>query len=106
MVLTWNNLRLLGWNEMGLLGWDRTRLPGWARMRLLGWDNMKLLGWDEMKWGEMWMTYETMGKQLKKKILFVKIRGQQCSDGHLLGKYLIHQQLKILLMRTGWVAML
>ena len=98
-VLAWNNLRLLGqtemrllgWDEMKLLGQDKTRLLGLDRTRLLGqddtgllgWDNMKLLGWDKMGWGKTWMTSwdETMGKDLKKMILFVKIKGWQCSDG-------------------------
>src|SRR5882724_4872179 len=39
-----------------------------------------------------------MRKDLRKRILFVKVKGWQYSDGRLLRKYLIHQQLKILLM--------
>jgi len=35
-----------------------------------------------------------MRKDLRKKILFVEVKGWKYSDGHLLGKYLIHQQLK------------
>jgi len=81
-VLTWNNLRLLGWNETGLLGWDE--------MRLLGQDG----------------TRQDDGKNLRKTVLFMKIKGWQCSNGCLLGKYLIHHQSKILLVRTGWVATL
>ena len=86
-VLTWNNLRLPGWDETGLPGWDNTKLPGW----------------DEMGWGEMWMTSqdEMMAKDSRKMILYMKIMGQQCCDGHLLRKYQIHQQLKILLMGAG-----
>src|SRR5882724_9445904 len=39
-----------------------------------------------------------MRKDLRKRILFVKVKGWQYSDGCLLGEYLIHRQLKILLM--------
>src|SRR5882724_8294814 len=38
-----------------------------------------------------------MRKYLRKRILFVKVKGWQYSDGCLLGKYLIHRRLKILL---------
>src|SRR5882724_797378 len=38
-----------------------------------------------------------MRKDLRKRILFMKVKGGQYSDGRLLGKYLIHRQLKILL---------
>src|SRR5882724_3973130 len=47
-----------------------------------------------------------MRKDLRKRILFVKVKGRQYSDGRLLGKYLIHQQLKILLMGARWVTRL
>jgi|SRR5882724_8811349 len=82
------------------------RLPGYDWMRLPGWDDTKLSGQDEMGWGERWMTSQDkmMRKGLRK--MYVKITGHQCCDGCLLRKYQIHQQLRILLMRTGWVAML
>src|SRR5882724_3011036 len=38
-----------------------------------------------------------MRKDLRKRILFMKVKGRQYSDGRLLGKYLIHRRLKILL---------
>jgi len=68
------------------------RLPGQDKTGLPEWDNMKLLGWDEMGQGQMWMTSrdKTMGKYLKEMILFMKMKGWQCSDGCLLWKYLIH----------------
>ena len=47
-----------------------------------------------------------MRKDLRKRILFVKVKGRQYSDGRLLGKYLIHQQLKILLVGARWVTRL
>jgi len=45
---------------------------------------------------------KTMRKDLRKMILYVKITGQQCCDGCLLGKYQINRQLKILQEQGGW----
>src|SRR5882724_4536701 len=47
-----------------------------------------------------------MRKDLRKRILYMKVKGRQYSDGCLLRKYLIHRQLKILLMGARWVTRL
>src|SRR5882672_10369925 len=63
--------------------------------RMMGRDNM-------MQWDDMIRVRDgRMRKYLRRMILDMKIMGRQYCDGRLLGNFLIHQQLKILVGAVG-----
>src|SRR5882672_8405815 len=98
-------------DDMGMTGGDNTMTTGWDSMRMTsrddtmmtGQDNTRMTGRNNMMQRDdtIWVRDWRTRKDLRRMILDMKIMGRQYCDGCLLGNFLIHRQLKILVRAVG-----
>src|SRR5882672_7169222 len=84
-------------------GWDSTRMTSRDDTMMTGQDDTRMTGRDNMmQWDDtIWVRDGRTRKDLRRMILDMKIMGRQYCDGRLLGNFLIHRQLKILVGAVG-----
>src|SRR5882672_9900208 len=103
MLMRQDDTGMTGGDNMMAMGRDSTRMMSRDDVMMMGRDDTRMMGWDNMtQWHDrIWVRDGRMRKDLKRMILDMKITGRQYCDGRLLGNFLIHQQLKILVGAVG-----
>src|SRR5882672_6621610 len=86
------------WDDTGMTGGDNTMETGRDSTRMMGRDDTRMTGRDNMTQQDDTIRVRDgrTRKDLRRMILDMKITGRQYCDGRLLGNFLIHRQLKIL----------